>query len=265
MANLTEVQMALKQGDKAKAAGLLKTVLQTKPSADAWVMAARISSNPDTQKQHLHRALAFNPKHVKARDMLRDLGETPMSASAAIGKGLLPAIQTELEKFGANKPLLKNFSPQQRMITALSLYAGIILLLVVMISTLVSTPSEPIPPEITPVTVYETDTLIRNWSAAGLNITNLAQVQQEPNVLSKDEFTFMVTDEQGPHLITVLLYDDTANVVKDVNRIATLTADETYVSGFLDTAIILYPADLNEATVNLLLNSLNPTSSEQEV
>ncbi|MCA0457306.1 MAG: hypothetical protein LCI00_25265 [Chloroflexi bacterium] len=261
MANLTEVQMALKQGEKAKAAGLLKTVLQTNPSADAWVMAARLSSNPDTQKQHLHRALAFNPKHIKARDMLRDLGETPMSASAALSKGLLPALRAELEKFGANKPLLKNFSPQQRMITALSLYAGIILLMVVMVSTLVSTPSTPVLPEITPVTVFESDSLISQWSAAGLNISNLALVQQEPNVLSKDEFTFMVTDESGPHLVTAFLYNDVAAVVNDGVRLTALTQDGTRLLGFIETAVIVYPADLNEVTVNLLLNAFNPTSS----
>src|SRR5690349_6050771 len=109
MANLTEVQMALKQGDKAKAAQLLKTVLHNNPSADAWVMAARMTSSPDTAKQHLHRALAFNPKHVKARDMLRDLGGTPMSTSSAITNGLMPALQAELQKFGEHKPLLKKF------------------------------------------------------------------------------------------------------------------------------------------------------------
>ena len=47
MANLTEVQMALKQGDKAKATQLLKVILQKNPSADAWVMAARMTSNPE--------------------------------------------------------------------------------------------------------------------------------------------------------------------------------------------------------------------------
>src|SRR4051812_44525924 len=106
MANLTEVQMALKQGDKAKATQLLKVILQKNPSADAWVMAARMTSNPENAKLHLQRALAFDSKHVKARDMLRDMGVQPMSASAALTGGLLPAFRSELEKFGANKPIL---------------------------------------------------------------------------------------------------------------------------------------------------------------
>src|SRR5690348_5549009 len=118
MANLSEVQLALKEGDKAKANQLLKTILQKNPSADAWVMAARMTNNPENAKLHLQRALAFDSKHVKARDMLRDLGVQPMSSSAALTGGLLTGIVSELEKFGANKPLLRNFSPKQRISTA---------------------------------------------------------------------------------------------------------------------------------------------------
>lgn len=261
MANLTEVQIAFKQGEKNKAAQLLKEVLHTNPSADAWVMAARMTSNPDTAKQHLQRALAFNPKHVKARDMLRDLGGTPMSASAAFSSGLLPALRAELQKFGANKPLLKNFSPQQRMITAISLFAGIFIVMAVMLTTLFNTPPAPIPPEITAVTVYESDTLISHWTASGLNISNLAHVEQAEGAHSKDEITFMVTDETGPHLITALLYNDVAEIVADRVRLAALAADGTQFVGYIETAAIVYPSDLNEATVNLLLSSLNPILS----
>lgn len=265
MANLTEVQMALKQGDKAKATQILKTVLHNNPSADAWVMAARMTSNPDTAKQHLQRALAFNPKHVKARDMLRDLGVTPMSTSGAIASGLLPALQSELEKFGENKPLLKKFTPQQRMITALSLFSGILVLMIAMLSALLSEPPAFVLPEITPVTVYTSDTLTNDWAAAGLDISNIKHVAQTEHALSTDEITLIITDESGSHLITVFLYKDVAGTVNDGHRMTTLIADGKHKLVFQETAIILYPAVMNEATVDLLLSSLNQPSSAAAV
>ncbi len=258
MANLTEVQTALKQGDKATATQLLKTILQKNPSADAWVMAARMTSNPETAKLHLQRALAFDSKHVKARDMLRDLGGIPVSGSAAFTGGLLPAFRSELEKFGANKPVLRDFSPTMRMITAISLYTVIIAVMLVMVTTLLS-PSAPLElPAITPITVFQSDTLISQWNAEGLNLSNLVNVPQTPDVLSKEQINFTITDENGSHKVDVFLYNDVAGIVNDGKRMTTLTADGKNKMDILQTAIIIYPADMNEVTVSLLESALNP-------
>ncbi|MBI1281177.1 MAG: hypothetical protein GC179_23830 [Anaerolineaceae bacterium] len=258
MANLTEVQMALKQGDKAKANQLLKSILQQNPSADAWVMAARMTSNPETAKLHLQRALAFDSKHVKARDMLRDLGGTQKSASAALTGGLLTTFRSELEKFGANKPVLRDLSPSLRMVTALSLYTLILALILVVVASLLS-PTAPLElPAFTPVTVYQGDTLISQWNTEGLNITNLVNVVQDPNVLSKEQINFTVTDDNGSHKVQIYLYDDVAGIVNDGVRMTALTTDGTNKMDIVQTAVIIYPADMNELTVSLLESALKP-------
>ncbi len=262
MPNLSEVQTALKQGDRAKASQLLKTILHEHPTADAWVMAARMSSNPETQKLHLQRALAFDSKHVKARDMLRDLGGKPMSTSAALTSGLIPAIQNELEKFGANKPLLRDFSPKLRMMTALSLYTVIIAVALLMLSTLLTPAPVPEKPVITPITVFQSDTLINQWNTAGLNISKLVNVAQEPNVLSSEQFNFTVTDDKGNHNVSVFLYKDIAGIVNDGHRLTPLTAEGKNKLDILQTAVIIYPADMNEMTVSLLESAFNPAPTE---
>lgn len=261
MATLTEVQMALKAGNKAEAAHLLKNVLQTRPSADAWVMAARLTSNPDTAKQHLQRALAFDPKHIKARDMLRDLGGKPAASGSALAIGFLPALQTELEKFGANRPILRDLPPKTRMITALSLFSGILVLLVVMLSFLLSPAAVPPAPQITPITIYQQDTLVNQWTAVGLNISNVTSVSQAPDVLSREQITLTVTDGSGAHQINVYLYDDVAAIVNDGARMSALTAEAAIHLGFIETAVIAYPAEMNQATVDLLFNALSPQST----
>jgi len=262
MANMTEVQMAFKQGDRAKAAQLLKTVLHEHPTADAWVMAARMTSNPETAKMHLQRALAFDPKHIKARDMLRDLGGTPMSTSAALTGGLLPVIRAELEKFGANKPILKNLSPSQRMITAISLYTVVIALMLGAVSSLLTTPETPPPPAITVIPVYQGDMLVNQWTTEGLNISNVENVAQTAEALSKEMMSFMVTDDAGLHKVTVLLYNQIAGIVNDGSRLTSLVADGKNKLDILQTAAIIYPADMNEATVTLLVGAFNPASAE---
>ena len=262
MANMIEVQTAFKQGDKAKAAQLLKTVLHEHPSADAWVMAARLTSNPETAKTHLQRALAYEPKHVKARDMLRDLGGAPMSTSAALTGGLLPAIRAELEKFGANKPILKNLSPNQRMITALSLYTVVIAVLLVTISSLFTEPADTQLPAITYVPVYQSDTLVSQWATVGLNIDKFEKAAQPTGSLSKETLNFVVTDDVGAHHVTVFLYDKVAEIVNDRQRLTALVQDSKTKLDIIQTAVIVYPADMNEATVKLLVGVFNTTPAD---
>ena len=259
MANMTEVQMAFKKGDKAKATQLLKIVLHEHPSADAWVMAARLTSNPETAKLHLQRALAFEPKHIKARDMLRDLGGTPMSTSAALTGGLVSTLQAELEKFGANKPILRNFAPRQRMITAISLYAVVITLMLVMISALLTPPDVPPLPTPTVYTVYEGDTLVSQWNTSGIKISDLVKVAKTPEMLPKEQIDFTITDDKGPQKVNVLLYNDVASIVNDRLRLKKISEDSKVKLDFIQTAVIIYPADMDAATVSLLESVLYPT------
>ncbi len=256
MATLTQVQMAFKQGDKSTAAQLLKTVLREQPSADAWVMAARLTSNPETAKLHLQRALAFNPKHVKARDMLRDLGGTPMSTTSAFTNGLIPSLRSELEKFGANKPILRDFSPKMRMITAISLYGVVGTFMLVAISSLVNPAPPAPPPVITPISVFQGDTLVSQWTTAGLNLSEVEHVAPTATDLWNEELTFSLSDEAGQHAITVFLYKDLANIVGDGAHLTPFTSDGKFKMDFLQTAVIIYPADLSEAAYGLLANSL---------
>ncbi|MEP6985457.1 MAG: hypothetical protein ABI970_07660 [Chloroflexota bacterium] len=262
MANMTEVQMAFKQGDKAKTAQLLKTLLHENPSADAWVMAARLTSNPETAKMHLQRALAFEPKHIKARDMLRDLGGTPMTTSSAFTGGLLPAIRAELEKFGANKPILKKLSPSQRMITAISLYMIVIAFMLAAIGSLLSGPEAITLPATTYIPVFQSDTLVNQWTTEGLNLTKVENAPETPKEFAKETLNLMVADDAGSHEITVFLYETVAKIVDDRQHLKILAEDPKIKLDILQTAVIIYPADLSEATASLLKGAFNPAPTD---
>jgi hypothetical protein len=180
-----------------------------------------------------------------------------MSTSSALTGGLMPAIRAELEKFGANKPVLRNFSPSQRMMTAISLYVVVIAFMLVAISSLLAGPAISPAPEITVAPVFQGDTLIGQWTTAGLNISEVENIAREPKDLAKENLDFTITDETGSHRVTVLLYDQIAGIVNDGVRLTGLTDNGKNKLDILQTAALIYPADMNEATVSLLVNAFN--------
>ena len=71
---LVPVMRAINDGDHSRARQLLKSVLQTKPSAEAWYQASRVTEQPDHEVVCLKSAIAVDPRHIDARRRLAALG-----------------------------------------------------------------------------------------------------------------------------------------------------------------------------------------------
>lgn len=71
MANLSDVQKAMRKGDKKRAAQLLQQTLKENPSADAWYFAGSIAKDPATSAKYMQKALQLDPNHKKAKRALR--------------------------------------------------------------------------------------------------------------------------------------------------------------------------------------------------
>ena len=78
--SLDKVRRALKANDRATARKLLKTILQTEPSADAWTLAALVTDDRDQQIKCVRKALQLDEWHTDANRMLSRL-ESVSSAS----------------------------------------------------------------------------------------------------------------------------------------------------------------------------------------
>lgn len=70
---LMPVMAALAAGDKRQARHLLRPLLDRKPSAELWYLAAQASEKPEHELMCLQRALALEPTHPEARRRMRAL------------------------------------------------------------------------------------------------------------------------------------------------------------------------------------------------
>ncbi|MFZ0548003.1 MAG: hypothetical protein WAM60_21335 [Candidatus Promineifilaceae bacterium] len=253
MANLTEVRTALKAGDKQKAAQILKVVLKEKPSADAWVLAAKLSSNPDTAKQHLQRALSFDSKNATARDMLRDLGGEQKSYHA----NLMEEVKIGMEEFGQNSRLLSRLNPNQRVILVTGVFVLVFITSGILLANL-ARPAEVEQRELPPiptVAVIATDSLLTSFSGSGLNIADIHQVDPLPDTSISEQVEMTVQDAAGSYPATVFMYTDIDGLVKDRLRLASLGASNRIVVN--QTAVLVYPLEVDPVTADSLESVFN--------
>jgi hypothetical protein len=149
------------------------------------------------------------------------------------------------------------------MMTAISLYTVVIAFMLVAVSSLLTGTEVPPPPALTIAPIFQEDMLVNQWTSEGLNISNVENVAQAPNELSKETLNFMITDDVGSHKVMVFLYNEIAGIVNDGKHLTALTTDGINKMEILQTAVIVYPAAMNEATVTLLMSAFNtaPTDS----
>ncbi len=76
MDNHFSIHRALDNGEKAQARRLLRPLLERRPTAELWYLAARASEKPQHEITCLERALALDPFHVHARQRLLTLRDS---------------------------------------------------------------------------------------------------------------------------------------------------------------------------------------------
>ncbi len=67
--SLEDVKWAIDSGDKEEARSLLQDILRDNPSADAWMLAARVADNEQDTFNALKKALEFDPDHAEASQL----------------------------------------------------------------------------------------------------------------------------------------------------------------------------------------------------
>ena len=73
---------AAKQGDKNKAIGFLKQVLNANPNdVDAWLVLAAVMDDPERKRQCLNRVLTLDPVNAMAREELLEMDRAAMGGT----------------------------------------------------------------------------------------------------------------------------------------------------------------------------------------
>jgi hypothetical protein len=88
--DLIRIINAINEGDRARARTLVRSLLKTSPSAEAWYQASRVAEKPEHELICLQRALGYDPYHLEARRRYSQLQPAPPPAQPE-----LPAAPTD--------------------------------------------------------------------------------------------------------------------------------------------------------------------------
>ncbi len=95
---------AAKHGDKNKAIGFLKQVLNANPNdVDAWLVLAAVMDDPERKRQCLNRVLTLDPVNMMARDELLEMDRAAMGGAAPFKPE--PLDQTQGRSAPVSKPV----------------------------------------------------------------------------------------------------------------------------------------------------------------
>jgi len=79
------IEAAIRTGDVAYARELLRDILQTTPTAEAWYLAALVATDLQQHINYLKKALEYDPDHIRARRALQQAKARPtVSASQSL-------------------------------------------------------------------------------------------------------------------------------------------------------------------------------------
>lgn len=140
MANLTEVALAIKNNDRRTAARMLTEIIQEKPSAEAYYLAALLSKDKDKARAHLKRALSYDSRHKKANQLWIELGGKPLRVKTG-GLPVMDRVVGFFQDFGTNipgiGPFLNRMHPNVRGGLVAALFIMLIAIMLVVIQQFV--------------------------------------------------------------------------------------------------------------------------------
>ncbi len=267
MPTTAEVKHALKQGDRKRAMQLLKQVLKENPSAEAWYLAAKATSDKENAIKHLRRGLTIDPKHTRSRDMLHELGGDKKRSTSH----LLEEIHEEMLNFGQDSrifgPIFGRLSPSQRVI-GVSVMFAVIIMVFCAVSMNVLFPPPPAPEQIaiapTEVVVHiQAQTLINHFQSSALSLDSIESAPISPEetepisfypVRINEKYLINVADANGSHEVTMYVYESTQFLNYDLPRLEQYFPDSGIVSN--QHIAVIYPASLDGNAVTALQETL---------
>jgi hypothetical protein len=137
MPNLVEVRLAIKNKQDKEALRMLKVILKEKPRAEAWYLAARLTSDRELALTYCKRALMFDSQYREARLLLAELGgrQQPSQNKA---RSFVEAFVGFFQDFGDNIPGLRNLLRPMHPNVRGALVASMLVLLIAVILVIVS-------------------------------------------------------------------------------------------------------------------------------
>lgn len=247
MPTVLDVRSALAKGDKKEASRLLEAILRDEPTADAWYMAAQMTSNEDTAVKYLRRALMIDPDHRLSRDMMRRLGGTDKSASGIF----VDEFGTWLRQQGDRSPILKYLSPSLRLVILVLLLVGLVGAVVAAFSYVQDNQPEPIPeigPTAAPQQFVTSEMVLNTFRNNGINVYGVERIEDVR--MTEGSWTrFSVSGGGAVYTIELLVYDTLSDLFRDQERVSNTGTNVYHLYG---NALLGYPPSMDADFANML-------------
>jgi hypothetical protein len=250
MATLSEIRHSIKQGNRQQAAAQLQDVLRTRPSADAWFLAAQMTGDRDKAIRYLRYALQLDAGHVRARRALASFGVHQTAAET----GFWSQLRRELESFGQDSRLLGWMDPTLRMVTVLVVMVGTLAVSLILLVNLLTPDTMPPLPDPRPAVQVTSTALIDHFYASSLRITSLAPLTLMETVPVREAFSMVVEDGGQLFAIQFYFYDSLMDLFDDHDRLLARYDDRQL--GVHHTVVMVYPEELAAPTARMLEDTL---------
>jgi len=248
---LGEVHTAISTNNRKQAASMLQTLIQKKPSADAWFLAAKLTNDRSKKIQYLRTATFLNPKHQKSLTYLRELGEDTGGVQHIVVGGVSNFFQDQVSK----SPLLQKVPPTMQRVLATTIFVLLGIFFGIVISGLLSLRGPMIASQ-GPITVaveHLTSTSILNhFSVSDLDVLFVEQIRND--LAGKDIMRLEIRDAGNrSRIVEIFVYDNVKAILADQNVLATHEQNSNILAN--GNVIVAYPLDMSDIGSSLVIKT----------
>ena len=249
---LGEISTAISTNNRKQAASMLQTLLKTKPSPDAWFLAAKLTYDRKKKIEYLRTATFLDPKHRKSLNYLYELGE---DAKGQYQDVILGGFSNLLSEQVRKSPLLRKLSPRMQRLVGLIIVVLLGILVGVLVSGLISLRGPMIasqgPTKEATANLTQTSVL-NNFYASNLDILFVEQTNNAQ--IGKNTIRLEIRDAGNrSRVIEIFVYDSVSAILADQNALATYEQSSHVLAK--GNVILMYPLELSEISASNILET----------
>lgn len=254
---LGDIKSALRQNDRQTAIDLLADTLREKPSADAWYLAATLTHDHAKKVKCLQTALFMDPKHIKSKDLLRELGEKPAGVHRFFASELIYFIHEQSQK----SPLLRRLPVPLQVASFFSVIVIFLVLFGVLLSVLIPPAGPTLSAEAPPaqaVDYISTSDVMDHLYSNELEIMYMTETEQG----AKQSIRLDVRDTEGTlRAVEIFVYDSISALIDDRTSLSIYEQYSNVVAH--SNAVLTYPHEVPEEFATYLISVFEGITPQQ--
>ncbi|MBC7812384.1 MAG: hypothetical protein H7175_14605 [Burkholderiales bacterium] len=259
MPTLLDVRSALKDGDKKAATYQLQSILRENPTAEAWLIAAKICNSRPQAIKYARRALMLDPQNHQAEYLLHMFGAPRRTFARQIVHESVDFIARQNDQ----SVVLKRLSAAQRAL----LFGGVIVLIVascMLFSTTFSFSSSLTIADVVPPTVVfnfiSADEVMAVFEAENTNLFHLTRIT-EPQASNRRVIRLSLNDlaYNRTRFAEIFVYDSISAMIDDQAYLSSYGDSAHMVA--LSNAVLVYPAELRPNIARQLVRRFESLAS----